>query len=136
MYGSDALHNPLEFSAVSPCFLPSEIARDLPVKDRPVLAATIHCGCRLSLTGGKTHFGALHGPHLSYSSCDRTRPAVERSFEIIGKALNRSFKIVPEQIDSIRNNLQIIWSRNIPAHCYDTVEQKCWSSAFTKQSCL
>jgi hypothetical protein len=38
---------------------------------------------------------------------------VERSFEIIGEALNRSsFKVEPEQIDSIRNNRQIIWFRN------------------------
>ncbi len=61
---------------------------------------------------------------------------MERSFEIIGEALSRSFKIAPEQIDSICSNMQIICLRNILAHCYDTVEQKCWSLAFTKQSCL
>jgi uncharacterized protein with HEPN domain len=49
---------------------------------------------------------------------------VERSFEIIGEALNRSFKITPEQIDSIRNYRQIISFRNILAHCYDRVEDR------------
>jgi len=59
-----------------------------------------------------------------YSADDKTRLAVERSFEIIGEALNRSFKIAPEQIDSIRNYRQIISFRNILAHCYDTVEDR------------
>lgn len=58
------------------------------------------------------------------ASDDRTRLAVERSFEIIGEALNRSFKIAPQQIDSIRNYRQIISFRNILAHCYDSVEDK------------
>ena len=49
---------------------------------------------------------------------------MERSFEIIGEALNRSFKIAPEQIDSIRNYRQIISFRNILAHCYDAVEDR------------
>jgi uncharacterized protein with HEPN domain len=59
-----------------------------------------------------------------YSADDKTRLAVERSFEIIGEALNRSFKIAPEQIESIRNYRQIISFRNILAHCYDTVEDR------------
>jgi len=59
-----------------------------------------------------------------YSADDKTRLAVERSFEIIGEALNRSFKIAPQQIDSIRNYRQIISFRNILAHCYDSVEDK------------
>jgi hypothetical protein len=38
---------------------------------------------------------------------------VARSFEIIGEALNRSsFKVEPEQIDSIRNDRQINWFRS------------------------
>jgi len=119
-----------------PCFLPSEIAADRPVKDRPVLAANIHCGYRVLFTGDQTHFGALSGTHHSYLSDDRTRAAVKRSFEIIGEALNRSFKIGPEQIDSIRNNLQLILLRNILAHCRDAVGQKCWSLAFTELSSL
>jgi hypothetical protein len=36
---------------------------------------------------------------------------VWRSFEILGEALNRSFKTLPEQIDSIRNDRQINWFR-------------------------
>ncbi len=59
-----------------------------------------------------------------YSSDDRTRLAVERLFEIIGEALNRSFKIAPEQVDAIRNYRRIISFRNILAHCYDTVEDR------------
>jgi len=59
-----------------------------------------------------------------YSSDDKTRLAVERSFEIIGEALNRSCKIAPEPIDAIRNHRQIISFRNILAHCYDTVEDR------------
>ena len=59
-----------------------------------------------------------------YSADYKTRLAVERSFEIIGEALNRSFKIAPELIDSIRNYRQIISFRNILAHCYDTVEDR------------
>lgn len=59
-----------------------------------------------------------------YSSDDKTRLAVERSFEIIGEALNRSIKIAPEPVDAIRNHRQIISFRNILAHCYDTVEDR------------
>ena len=101
-----------------------------------MLAVAIHCGCRVLLTGEKPHFGALSGNHHSYLSDDRHRPAVKRSFEIIGEALSRSFKIGPEQIDSIRNNGQLILLRNILAHCRDAVGQKCWSLAFTELSSL
>ena len=59
-----------------------------------------------------------------YSSDDKTRLAVERSFEIIGEALNRSSTIAPEPIDAIRNHRQIISFRNILAHCYDSVEDR------------
>ena len=59
-----------------------------------------------------------------YSFDDRTRLAVERSFEMIGEALNRAFNIAPEQIDSIRNCRQIISFRNSLGHCYDPVEHR------------
>ncbi|NBZ96258.1 MAG: DUF86 domain-containing protein [Proteobacteria bacterium] len=57
-----------------------------------------------------------------YSADEKTRLAVERSFEIIGEALNRSYKIDPERIEGIPNYRRIISFRNILAHCYDTVE--------------
>jgi uncharacterized protein with HEPN domain len=59
-----------------------------------------------------------------YSSDEKTRLAVERSFEIIGEALNRSYKLDPELVDAIPNYRQIISFRNILAHCYDTVEDR------------
>lgn len=59
-----------------------------------------------------------------YSLDEKTRLAVERSFEIIGEALNRSYKLDPELIDAIPNYRQIISFRNILAHCYDTVEDR------------
>ena len=59
-----------------------------------------------------------------YSSDEKTRLAVERSFEIIGEALNRSCKLDPELVDAIPNYRQIISFRNILAHCYDTVEDR------------
>jgi predicted nucleic acid-binding protein len=43
------------------CFLASEIAPELPEKDRPVLAAAIQSRCDVLLTGDKTHFGPLYG---------------------------------------------------------------------------
>ena len=59
-----------------------------------------------------------------YSSDEKTRLAVERSFEIIGEVLNRSYKLDPELVDAIPNYRQIISFRNILAHCYDTVEDR------------
>ena len=41
--------------------LAAEIAPELPVKDRPVLAAAIHHKCQVLITGDKTHFGPLYG---------------------------------------------------------------------------
>ncbi len=41
--------------------LPAGIAPELPEKDRPVLAASIHHQCQILLTGDKTHFGPLYG---------------------------------------------------------------------------
>jgi predicted nucleic acid-binding protein len=41
--------------------LPADIAPELPEKDRPVFAASIHHQCEILLTGDKTHFGPLYG---------------------------------------------------------------------------
>lgn len=40
-----------------------EMEAQLPLaeKDRPVLAAAIHCECEALVTGDSTHFGALYG---------------------------------------------------------------------------
>jgi predicted nucleic acid-binding protein len=38
-----------------------EITPNLPAKDRPVLAASIHHQCQVLLTGDKTHFGPFYG---------------------------------------------------------------------------
>ncbi|MFZ4779197.1 MAG: DUF86 domain-containing protein [Terrimicrobiaceae bacterium] len=60
----------------------------------------------------------------SYMKDSKTRLAVERSFEIIGEALNRASKVDPETIEAIQNYRQIISFRNILAHCYDNIEDK------------
>jgi predicted nucleic acid-binding protein len=44
--------------------LPSEIAPELPEKDRPVLAAAIQYRCDALVTGDKLHFGNLYGQHI------------------------------------------------------------------------
>jgi hypothetical protein len=51
----------VEVSAGTCGLLSSEIAPELPEKDRPVLAASIHHRCQILLTGDKTHFGPLYG---------------------------------------------------------------------------
>ena len=60
----------------------------------------------------------------SYVSDDKTKLAVERSFEIIGEALNRAYKLDPEKIDSIADYRRIISFRNILAHWYDSIEDR------------
>ena len=60
----------------------------------------------------------------AYMDDSKTRLAVERSFEIIGEALNRAYKQDPETIETIDNYRQIISFRNILAHCYDSIEDK------------
>ena len=59
-----------------------------------------------------------------YLSDEKTRLAVERSFEIIGEALNRAYKLDPDTIDSITDYRKIISFRNILAHCYDSIEDR------------
>jgi hypothetical protein len=60
----ECLLGELEISVALRCFLPAEIAPELPEKDRPVLAAAIHRECHALLTGDKTHFGPLYGRNL------------------------------------------------------------------------
>lgn len=60
----------------------------------------------------------------SYRRDTKTRLAVERSFEIIGEALNRIKKIDEEILDSIRDYRSIISFRNILAHGYDHIEDR------------
>ena len=44
--------------------LPEKIAPKLPQKDRPVLAAAIHCRCEILMTGDKTHFGSFYEQNI------------------------------------------------------------------------
>ena len=57
----EALIKDVEASAKVCGPLRAEIAPDLPEKDRPMLAASIHHRCQVLLTGDKTHFGSLYG---------------------------------------------------------------------------
>lgn len=78
-----------------------------------------------ALRHGRDIQGFVSGMSLEqYSADEKTRLAVERSFEIIGEALNRSYKIDPERIEGIPHYRRIISFRNILAHCYDTVEDR------------
>ena len=78
-----------------------------------------------ALRHGREILNFVSGMSLKqYSEDEKTCLAVERSFEIIGEALNRSYKLEPELVDSIPNYRQIISFRNILAHCYDTVEDR------------
>ena len=65
------------------------------------------------------------------------RSAVERNFEIIGKAIKRLTKCDPETAAKIGAYVQIIAFRNILAHGYDVVDQEIiWSSIRNKLSLL
>jgi len=59
-----------------------------------------------------------------YCQDAKTRLAVERSFEIIGEALNRIKKIDQDVLESIRDYRSIISFRNILAHGYDHIEDR------------
>lgn len=56
-----ALIKQVEASAKASGPLRPGIAPELPEKDRPVLAASIHHKCQILMTGDKMHFGPLHG---------------------------------------------------------------------------
>ena len=60
----------------------------------------------------------------SYCRDVKTRLAVERSFEIIGEALNRIKRIDPDVLEGIRDYRSIISFRNILAHGYDHIEDR------------
>lgn len=60
----EALMKQVETSAGICEPLPSEIAPELPQKDRPVLAASIHHRCQILLTGDRKHFGPLYGQSI------------------------------------------------------------------------
>ena len=57
----EALMKHVEASAGACPLLQTNIAPSLSEKDRPVLAASIHHGCHILLTGDKTHFGPFYG---------------------------------------------------------------------------
>lgn len=51
----------VEVSSTASKVVANAFERELPEKDRPVLAAAIHHRCHILLTGDKTHFGLLYG---------------------------------------------------------------------------
>ncbi len=57
----DVLMKQVEAPATVSGPLRADLAPELPEKDRPVLAASIHHRCQVLLTGDKTHFGPIYG---------------------------------------------------------------------------
>jgi len=54
-----------------------EASLPLPPKNRPVLAAAIHCRCDALVTGDRTHFGALYGRTIHGVSVQSPRSLAE-----------------------------------------------------------
>ena len=57
----------------------------------------------------------------NYCIDSKTKAAVQREFEIIGEALSRIKKIVPEYLKDIDDWQEIIEFRNVIAHGYDVI---------------
>ena len=58
------------------------------------------------------------------TSDEQLRSAVERKFEIIGEALNRTKRDEPELLARIRHYRDIISFRNILVHGYDAIDDR------------
>lgn len=73
---------------------------------------------------------AVVGKTLADYHADRLlRRAVERSFEIVGEALNRLTKLDPETVGKIEHASQIIGFRNALVHGYDLIdEDRVWET--------
>ena len=68
----------------------------------------------LSATKGKT---------MEAFATDRTlRQAVERSFEVIGEAMNRISRVDPPTAEKLSGRQQIIGFRNVLIHGYDHID--------------
>jgi predicted nucleic acid-binding protein len=55
----------------------TDIPGALAEKDRPVLAAAMHLGCDILVTGDRTHFGAFYGKSLGGVKIHSPRSLVE-----------------------------------------------------------
>lgn len=53
-------------------------AQQLPAKDAPILAAAVHAGVELLVTGDKRHFGSLYGHKLKGVETVLLRTAITR----------------------------------------------------------
>jgi predicted nucleic acid-binding protein len=60
----EALLGRMQLAAAHPNPGAIDLAREVPEKDRPVLAAAIRLECDALVTGDRTHFGALYGKRL------------------------------------------------------------------------
>ncbi len=66
---------------------------------------------------------ATQGKTLDDYRADRLlRQGVERTFEIIGEALNRLSKLDPEVAQRIEHAAQIVGFRNVLIHGYDLID--------------
>ena len=73
----DELLGQIEVAPYEASDLPSEVARRLPEKDWPVLAAAIRGRCETLVTGDRTHFGPLHGKIIAGVSIQSPRSLAE-----------------------------------------------------------